>query len=166
MKRLGILFGIALLVGQGCGYTLKATPPHGLRSIYVETFRNDTFEPALEIDLTNVLIDRFLFDGTLRVTERDRADAVLKGTLTQFIREPLRYTGAEEVQEYRLVLMTDISLWDNRSGERLWEEKRFVGDTSFFTSGASQKSEEAATQDAFEELARRIVDRVVEAWPE
>lgn len=155
-----------LLALAGCGYTLKATPPHGLQTLHVDTFRNQTFEPALEIDLTNAIIERFLFDGTLRITERNKADATLKGTLTKFLREPLRYTSAEEVLEYRLVLTVDFSLWDNRNKTLLWEEKNFVGDTSFFTSGASEKSEEKAREEAMTELARRIVDRTVEEWPE
>ena len=165
-KALSFLFALLLVTPSGCGYTLKATPPHGLETIYVETFQNETFEPALEIDLTNSIIDRFLFDGTLRITEKEHADAVLKGTLTRFKREPLRYTNAEEVFEYRLILMIDLSLWDNRTQTTLWEERRFIGDTSFFRSGASEKSEEKATQDAISELSRRIVDRVVEEWPE
>ena len=151
---------------SGCGYTLKSTPPHGLKTIYVETFQNETYEPALEIELTNGIIDRFLFDGTLRVTSKELADAVLKGKLTKFIREPLRYTSAEEISEYRLTLMVDFSLWDNRTQKLIWEEKNFVGDTSFSLTGPQVKSEEKARTDAIQKLSRRIVDRAVEEWPE
>lgn len=149
----------------GCGYSFKATAPHQLHTIYIETFQNKTFEPGLEIDLTNTIIDRFLFDGTLRVTEKQKADSVLKGTLTTFLREPLGFTSTEEVEEYRLTLFVDFSLWDAREQKLLWEEKRFVGDTTFFTTGPLAKSEEKAREDAMKELARRIVDRTVEEWP-
>ena len=166
MKKTVFLLGVLFLACTGCGYTLKTTPPHNLQTIYVETFKNETYEPALEIDLANGIISRFLFDGTLRVSSKENADATLKGKLTQFVREPLRYTSTEEIEEYRLVMTTDLSLWDNRTQKPIWEEKNFVGDTSFFVSGPLAKSEESARQDAIAKLARRIVDRTVEEWPE
>ncbi len=164
MKQ-GILL-LFLLWVSGCGYALTGTPPHGLKTVHVETFKNATYEPAVEIDLTNGIIERFLYDGTLRTTNRENADAVLKGTLTRYIREPLRYDSAEEISEYRLILMVDFSLWDSRSQKVIWEEKNFVGDTSFLISGPSAVSEGDARENAIQELARRIVDRAVEEWPE
>ncbi len=168
MNRMGkALFLIWIWVIAGCGYTLKAAPPHGLQTIYVEAFKNETInEPALEIDLTNRVINRFLFDGTLQVSREENADAILKGKVTQLIREPLRYTSAEEISEYRLILRVDFSLWDSRTRAVIWEEKNFVGDTTFSTTGPRVKSEEKAVEEAMTELARRIVDRVVEEWPE
>jgi len=161
----GLPLVLALLV-SGCGYTLKSAPPHGLKTLSVETFHNETYEPALEIDLANTLVKRFLFDGTLRVTSEKNADAVLRGKLTQFLREPLRYTSTEEIEEYRIILKVDLSLWDRRSQKILWEEKNFVADTSYFTEGPRKTSEEKSRQDAIAELSRRIVDRTAEEWPE
>ncbi|MBI4437137.1 MAG: LptE family protein [Candidatus Omnitrophica bacterium] len=166
MKKVLVILFILLAAGSGCGYTLKTTPPHGLETIHVETFKNETYEPGLEIDLTNGILSRFLFDGSLRVTGEKEADAVLRGRLTKFVREPLRYTSTEEIEEYRLVLAVALSLWDTRTQTVLWEEKNFVGDTSFFVSGPLAKSEEKARQEAISRLARRIVDRTVEEWPE
>jgi outer membrane lipopolysaccharide assembly protein LptE/RlpB len=163
MRRWGGLFLIVSLAG--CGYSFQATSPHALQTIYVETFQNKTFEPGVEIDLTNEIIDRFLFDGTLQVVSEGKADAVLKGTLVEYLREPLSFTSTEEVEEYRLTLFVDLTLWDVRHEKILWEEKRFVGDTTFFTTGAAAKSEEKARGDALKELSRRIVDRTVEEWP-
>lgn len=167
MNRLEKVIFLFWMVTAGCGYTLKSTPPHGLQTIYVETFKNETInEPTLEIDLTNKVINRFLFDGTLQLSREENADAILRGKLTQLIREPLRYTSAEEISEYRLILTVDLSLWDNRTRTVIWEEKKFVGDTTFSTTGPRSKSEEKAIEDTMTELARRIVDRVVEEWPE
>jgi hypothetical protein len=46
----------------------------------------------------------------------------------------------------------------------LWEEKGFTADSSYFTRGASAKSEDAAIRDAIADLGRRVVARVVEEW--
>ncbi len=161
--RLGWVLFLCLLAG--CGYSLQATAPHHIRTLYVETFRNETFEPGLESELTNEIINRFLFDGTLQVTSRGKADAVLTGTVTTYLREPLAFTSAEEVEEYRLTLFVDMKLSDTRTQKVLWEERRFVGDTTYFTTGRLAKSEEKARTEALVELARRIVDRTVEEWP-
>jgi len=91
----------------------------------------------------------------------DTADLELKGELVEFRRDPLRYSDNDEIDEYRLSLVVNLYLRDKKENKLLWEEKNFTGDTSYFP---AQKSEDAAIRAAFDDLARRIVARVVEEW--
>ena len=176
---------LLVFVLAGCGYTTRSLISKDYRSIYVEHFVNkiditgDTsvarryklYHPLLENDITRSVIDRFILEGNLRVTSEEDADLCLRAELVDYRQDALRYTGTDykDVEEYRASIYVNLSLWDNRSGSLLWEIDNFVGDTTYFTgkttsSTGTAKSESAAITDAIEDLARRIVERVVEAW--
>lgn len=162
-----MVFGLcSVLLGLlgGCGYTFQSVLPRNIQSIAVTPFENQTFEPGLEIDFNKKLTDRILFEKIARLTDDARSEAILKGTLLEYQREPLRYTEAEEVQEYRLKLAVGVMLEDSKTGEILWREDRFTGETTFFTSGSLVKSESAARDELFDDLARRLVGRLAEGW--
>lgn len=180
MKRLGFAF-IAFfvpLVLIGCGYTTRSVISAQYKTIYIPAFINKVditrdsdsarkykiYKPAIETDITRQVIDKFLFDGNLRPAKSENADLILRGELVEFRRDALRYNENEDVQEYRISLLVNISLWEARSGNSLWEEHNFTGDATYFTSGSLAKSEDTAINDAINDLARRIVERVVEQW--
>jgi len=161
-----------------CGYTTRSMVSAEFKTIYIAPFVNkiditketDTankyklYKPLLETNITRAVIDKFLFDGNLRTVKSKSADLVLNGELVEFNREPLRYTQSDEVEEYRLNLVVNISLWNNKNDKLVWQERNFTGDTTYFTIGQAAKSEEAAINDAINDLARRIVERTVEQW--
>ena len=162
----------------GCGYTTHSLLPSHIKTIYIKPFENNiditgevsdrhlyhSYRPLLEIDLTNEIIDRFIYDGALKVVRHPDADIILAGEVIDYLREPLRYSENDEVEEYRLSLVANMKLRDLRSDELLWEERRFIGDTTYFTRGSLSKSEDVALDDAIKDLARRIVERTVEGW--
>jgi hypothetical protein len=148
------------------------------RAIYVHPFvnkvdiTNETYQanryriyrPTLETDITQSVINKFLFDGNLRPVKEDAADLVLKGELVEFRRDPLSYSDSDTVTEYRLNIVVNISLWDKKENKLVWSENNFTGDSSYFTTGSNAKSEDTAVTDAITDLARRIVERTVEQW--
>ncbi len=177
-----LILGMTLAVSgfwfAGCGYTTRSMISNKFRSIYIASFTSkiditreaDTgnkykiYRPYLETDITKTVINKFLLDGNLKVVKEGAADLVLKGELVEFRKDPLRYSDSDEVEEYRVNLMVDIILWDNKDNKLVWEEKGFTGDTSYFTTGASAKSESLAINEAITDLSRRIVERTVEQW--
>ena len=60
--------------------------------------------------------------------------------------------------------MVSLSFWNTKANELEWKEDAFVGDTTYFTTGATAKSEKTAIGDALKDLAKRIVERAVENW--
>lgn len=164
----------------GCGYTTRSFVNPNIKTIYIEPFANKinitselsenrkykTYFPLLEVKITRAVVDRFVFDGNLRIGKPDTADIILKGELLDYAKDPLRYSSSDNstVEEYRLSLTVNISLIERRENKLLWEEKGFIGDTTYFTSGSSAKSEETALSAALTDLARRIVARTIEEW--
>ena len=176
MKRKMIFVSIAVvsfLVG-GCGYTTSSSLPGNLRTVHVKTFKNEIeyvggrtrniYLPLLEVDVRKTIIDRFMFDGNLRVVDEDAADLVLTGSLVNYNRSALRYTDDDDVQEYRVQVVVDLEMIDSETGELFWEEKGFAGEADYFIVGAQAITEDTAVDNAMLDLARRIVERTIENW--
>ena len=164
-----------MVIFSSCGYTTKSTLPSSIKTIHVETFKNNIdfsaegrrnlYLPLLEIKVRNAVINRFLFDGNLKIADADTADLVLKGQLLSYDRSALRYTDNDDVQEYRIHITVSLEMWNaNNIVAADWTESSFVGEATYFVTGASARSEEAAVEDAITDLARRVVERTVENW--
>jgi hypothetical protein len=175
--RLPITCYLLLSLISGCGYTAKTVLPDNIKTIHVDTFKNsiditkevsakdkyEVYRPNLEADLRDAIINRIFLDGNLKVDARDYADSVLEGEITQYRKDPLRYQN-EVVQEYRISLVCDIKLVNSRTSDIIFQEENITGDTTYFTTGTLQKTESHALIDAMSDLARRIINKIVENW--
>ena len=180
MKRFFLfLLMLSFFAVLGCGYRVGSILPTHIKTIVIPTFRNSTPEPGVEVGVTNEIINQFQIDGTLRVVEADdeSADVRLDGEIVEYRREPLRFTGTDfrEVSEYRLRLITHLSLIDLRAGKPMWENRSVEGETTYFTAGSFREAELAARGNLSEEeksrlptleedLAHDVVESVVEGW--
>jgi len=170
LKRFLIVFSLAM-IGGSCGYTNQAILPNNIQTISVPTFKNeisqsDTFthEAGIASEVTNAIIDRLNFDGNLKVIPPEEADAVLIGSVVRYDQETIRYEDRSDVKEYRLFVGVNLELLDTRTNETIWTERNFTGRTEFFRTGTRATSERAALISAKEDLAKKIVDRIVEDW--
>ena len=162
---------------SGCGYTTKSLLPENIRRVHVAPVKNSidlseeisdktpfrVYRPGLEVELTNAIINRVIFDGTLKVAPPEKADAVLDVALVDYRRDPLRYSEGEDVREYRLSVTIDVNFTNTVDGKKLWTQ-RITGDNTFFLSGPRAISEDQAAAKAVEDTARRVIEAVVETW--
>ncbi len=162
----------------GCGYTTRSMVGSKYNTIYITPFLNKVnittavnaankyrlYRPMIETDITKSVINRYLFDGNLRPIKEESADLILKGEVVEFRRDALRYDSNDNVNEYRINLVVNISMWDRAEKKMLWEENNFTGDTTYFPTGNQAKTEDQAVRDALTDLSRRIVERSVEQW--
>ena len=172
-----ICYSLFAIIIAGCGYTTRSLITQDYQTIYVSPFINQinitsetsvarrykTYYPLLENDITRKVIDQFILDGNLRLAKEEDAHLVLRGELVDYRRDALRYTGADdqEIEEYRISLVVNLRLYDTSGQTLLWEVNNFVGDTTYFS---QTKSEFQAISEAVSDLARRVVDRVVDIW--
>ena len=168
-KCTAMLLGMALvlLTLPGCvGYQLGSTLPPDVKAIYVQLFINNCNEPLLEIDTTNATIAEFQKDGTLRIVPKGEADVLLETTLNAMTLTPLRYdqiTDKAKPNEYRLTLQVSFVLKRAKTRE-IMNEASVVGESTFVFVGNLNSSKRAAIPAASEDLAKRIVEKVVETW--
>lgn len=171
---LSLVSGVLCLTVASCGYTTKSTLPSSLKRIHVEPFKNsidfttgtqrDVYLPLLEVKARNAVMNRFMFDGSLKIAEPDAADLILKGNLQSYQRSALRFTDDDDVQEYRIQIVVSFEMVNVKTGETSWTEPGFTGEATYFVSGPQVTTEDSAIEAAIQDLARRIVERTIEDW--
>jgi hypothetical protein len=169
------LLCMLLVLGlAGCGYTTGSLLSKNYRKIAIQPFQNKVgyvdeniqgvYVPLLETNVRTAIIDRFLFDGNLRIADPDKADLVLSGDLTGFTQDTLRQDVNQNVQEYRIRVIVSLTLTDRATGKVLWKEPSFAGETTYFLTGPQAQTQSAAINVALTDLATRVVERTIENW--
>jgi hypothetical protein len=173
---LTLIFFVSL--SAGCGYTSTSMLPPELNSIHVDNFVNKinpaaevsdkrpsySYWPDLENQLTRAVIDGFIFDRHLEIESEKDAALLLSGELMSFRQFPLSYDDNQNVIELRIEILMNLELYDERTGKIMWTEKSFMGWSSYNLSGQTAKSEAEGVKLAVNDIAQRIVERVVENW--
>lgn len=181
--RFLVIIAAASLILSGCaGYhvgPVKPTPMREVRTIAVPSFVNLTLEPRLEVLMASILIKQLQQDGTYRVTSEGDADAVAECTIDQIERTPSRgvrnnsstNVSADFYQttEFTLNLKVTLKVFARSTGEVL-AKRQFVGNSSFFVSGANPRTanvnrdERQAIPQAAEDVAIQITSYLSEGW--
>jgi len=126
MRKIFPAIAILLLMLNACGYTISRTggqsgPPYGASKAAVPLFVNDTFEPLVEKDVTAALQEEIASDGRWVLVDRNNADVVVVGRVTQVNRTPLSYDAKERIMEYRLTIKSEIKVLD-KTEKVLWKD--------------------------------------------
>lgn len=178
MRTVGVVLILAL-AGSGCGYSATRLLPAAYQVIYIDPIQNkiplteevnerqvfQTNLPGLEEKVTQGIINRFLFDGNLKITTKpEAADLILKGELLDFYRQAVRRQESNDtVEEYRLNLVAALTV-RNRQGQIVWEEPSLIGDATYQLTGPGARSETVAVDDMVTDFSRRVVEHVIENW--
>jgi hypothetical protein len=153
-------------LSAGCmGYRIGNTPPGGIRSVHVPTFKNQTGEPLIESDATRAVIEAIQTDGSLKVMGAEHADSRLDVTLTSLVLEPVVYerSDAKVPEEYRLRIKAKVSLANLRTGKEILQ-RSVKGEKLFKPGGDLTTAKRTSMPKAAKDLAHQIVRAVVENW--
>lgn len=156
----------AVLFITGCaGYRLGSTLPSDIKTIHVPLFANKSREPLIENDATAATIAELQKDGTLKVVNAGKADVILECTLNGISLSPLRYdrTDVTKPNEYRLTLSASFTLKRVQTKETICEAS-VIGEATFPFFGNLVSAKQSAMPRASEDLAKRIVEKAIEAW--
>jgi len=165
-------------VSGGCGYSTKSMLPAGMDTIHVGNFSNEVdpasevsdrranfaYRPGLEVDITRAVITGFIRDRHIMIESEKKAKMLLKGSLEDYRFFPLSYDKGDGVVELRIEIVVNLELVDNATGKLMWQQKGFMGQTTYSLTGPNSVTEGEATRRAVNDLADRIVELVVEPW--
>ncbi len=150
---------LTLAVCTGC-YSFSGSIGTGIKSVAVPVFTNQSVEYGIAEDITSGVIDGFVKDNTMKVVSRNKADAVLEGTIKSYERVAYTFDESDNVQEYRVNISTSIRLVKS-DGSTIWEEPLLAG---YGIYRAADESEEDGKTRAIEKIAEDIVNRTVKDW--
>lgn len=160
----GILGGLV----SCAGYKLGAVKPSALadiRSMAIPPFKNATQEPKISVLISNTVIGQMQRDGTYTIASVDNADAVLRGTITQIDKRPLRgaRTDVLKTREMEVIVVVEFVVEDLGTGGEI-DRGSVTGRSNIFLDPNVQLSERQAIQNAAEKLANTLTSRLTEGF--
>ena len=168
MKRFYLVLLGAALLGAGCGsYRLGTTLSEDLRAGYVPTVQNTTSEPRADAELTRALSREIQREGTLRITDADKALTRLDVEITDYRQDSIRFRNNNSPEEYRMVLRARAvfsRVVPEANGKTVIMQRTFYGEETFTRGMDTITAQQQCLPRAAEKLAEQIIDACVSAW--
>lgn len=149
------------LLISGCGYQMVGKETHvppGLNSLAIPTFKNQTFEPGIEVPFTQGFLKEFIRDRRVNIVDRKGADSVLEGVIKSFFIYSVSYDKSGLVLEYEVGVILDFIL-KKRTGEILWAESNF-SETRWFRASSDVLVNETNKAAALQQIGRYSAERI------
>jgi hypothetical protein len=116
----------ALALCAACGYGVVGFGgklPGGVNRVSVPLFENRTTRTDIGRKLTEDFIDKLVSSGKITVTHGEDAQAVIRGVVTAYNKEPITFDADRKPLANRLTVVMDVSLVSSEGGRILFEER-------------------------------------------
>ena len=161
-----ILVWSVLLLSNSCGiYSFRGTSvPSNIKTVAIPPFTDVSGfgEPGLRERFTNELIDRFIRDNTLEVSDRDNADSMLEGTITAVRDEPLVVEEGEQVTKRRITITAGVVFHDLKLQKKVWQ--RNFSNWGDYESEAGVPERDEGIDQSIDKLTEDILIQTVSGW--
>jgi hypothetical protein len=135
---------VPVLLWGGCGYSTTSRTARDIKTIHIQ-----------------FLID----DNTLKVTNEDRADAILEGKIVGFVNRPFSFNLDLNAEEYHVEVRVQASLFSRRTNSFIWQNRPFSGDGSYFVDRVEGGNTfEDAVAESIKEITDRILNLTTQDW--
>ena len=161
------LAAVLLLPGCGVYSTSSGRLDESLRHVAVPFLENMSTEPGIEVELTDLIVQALQDDNTLKVTDEEHADTVLRGKVLRYgLQEVFTKPDADRLQvdEYQVQILVELSLIKRVSAEALFEKRRITGTGNFILDDPDGGGEAGARALAASEIVRDVLALIVEDW--
>ena len=166
-KAFIILFVFAALVNfGGCNYSFTgASVPSYLKSISIPIFsdRSGSGEFDLSDKLTKQVIQKFIEDNTLSVSDKLNSDALLEGTVVSFNDSPSVVASGENVTTRRITLTVKVVYKDLVKKKTIFE-RNFSNYGDYTVTGDITTVRKNAIETAIDKISEDILLGVVSNW--
>ena len=167
--RDALYFLIVALLLSSCGYHLTgygATLPPHIQAISIPVFKNSSSEPNIQRDATDAIRRAFISDGRLKVTDKRKADIVMRGTLTNYQLRAVSFSSEDSAEEYIVRLGIQVEAYDQIKKKTIFNQK-FTTQWDYRSTSSVVDSESAkyiALKEAYNDLADRLVSITIEQF--
>ena len=163
---IGVAIMCCVLMAGCLGYRIGPVLKADYRSVAVPMFKNQTLQPQIEAQITGAILKRLQADGTLRVESEPNADIIVRGEIIRYYRHQLRSVREETgvAREYRITITSHITVQDKQTGEVIRGPTKVTGSAETFIGIDQQTAEFQALPLIADDLARQVVDLLVESW--
>jgi len=149
----------------GCTYSFKGgSVPSHLKTIAIPVVEDQSAfgDPTLRDNLTKKLVDQFTNDNTLQLTDRNTADSMLEGVVTDVKDAPLVLQAGEQVAKRRITVSVRVTFQDLKLRKKVWE-KSFSNWGDYPSGGGLTQRNDGVTE-AIRKLTEDILNETVAGW--
>jgi hypothetical protein len=165
----GLLLGLAVgAVLVACGYRPLGTngAPVSGRQVSVGAIANETMRPGVQGIVAAALLRQLRLHGVLRTPDTGAPDLMLSGGVTAYANEPIAFDRQDIGRRFR-VRVTLFSTLVGRADGKVRFSEAITGE-AFYTAGvgavSARNAEDEALQIAAQDLASKLVGRLLEEW--
>lgn len=165
-KYLAYFSIITILIFSGCSYSFTGSSvPNHLKTIRIPFCidRSGSGEPTMADDFTNKLIDNFISDNSLQITDKSDADALLDCTINSISDAPAVIVSGEDVSIRKLTINVRVIYKDFVLKKTVFD-KSFSDYGDYQNEGDIPSNRSVAMQDAIEKITEEILLAVVSDW--
>ncbi|MBN1480441.1 hypothetical protein EH223_20500 [candidate division KSB1 bacterium] len=154
-------FGMLFVLS--CGYySLKGSLPPHLKTVAIPLFDNRTAEFGIAETLTDVVIDEFIRDGSLKIADRGAADVLILGTIVSVSDRAGAFDQDETVQDIKIYMSVRIECTDEVKRQQMWEER--ITQFGSYDPAEGPDGRINAYEEAFEKISQEILNKTVSNW--
>ena len=164
LKSLFIMLAVINFVGC-CSYSFTgASVPAHLKtiSIPIADDRSGSGEPGLRENFTQMLTQKFIDDNTLRISDRQNANASLECTIASYGDAPEVVSAGENVQTRRITIGVQVIYRDLVQRKTIFEQT--FSNYAPYPNGGNLAEKTVAINKAIELITQDILLAVVSGW--
>ncbi len=160
-----IIFALFLFL-SACGYKFSGggSLPAGIQKINISTFTNKTSEIGIENIITDNLIYEFTRSDKTFLSDQDKADGFITGTVKSLRVHNIARRGATRTLERKVTVNVSLTL-KNRNGKTI----RFINnksDNEIFEVALDKMTTELNRRQAVKELSSRLAEKIFNSLTE
>lgn len=165
-----LLAVVAASLAAACGYRiagLGGSLPGGVTRIEVPIFDNRTGRGDIGKVVTEDFIRELLAAGKVVLARGEEAEAVVRGTVTTYQKDPITFDAKQTPLENRLTVKVDIVLAARGGGRVLFAEKGVTVRQDFPVRSDLQENdrlEEEVLQSVSELMGQKLVSLMLEGF--
>jgi hypothetical protein len=165
MRRFGILIAsVSLLSLTGCFYSFAGggLPPN-IHTMAIVTFENQTPSPDLPKELYDKMRTELQKRLGVRDAPQDRADALVKGTISSFDADiPVGFSANPQQAvsaRRRLQITVDVEILDQSNGKSLYTGRSLRQEADY-----AERAEADGRAQAIDKIVQKIIEGVQQNW--
>jgi hypothetical protein len=155
---------LLLLLTAGCYSFTGASIPSHIHSIaipYVDD-QSGFGQSELRQQLTDLLQEKFIREGSLQLAERPSADALLETVVTRVSDEPVGVRAGEALTNKRITIFVEAVYRDQKKQRDFW--KRSFQQSADYAISENLDGLRRALREAEEKLAEDLLLGVISNW--
>lgn len=161
-----ILLLSVVFILQSCSYSFSgASVPSHLKTISIPVFKDNSGSGEFDLNrrLSNQLIQKFIDDNTLLVSDRLNSDSILEGTIVALSDAPSVVSGGEKVTSRRITITVRTVYKDLFKKQTIFD-KSFSNYGDYIVGGDITLVRKEAIESAIDKIAEDILLGVVSNW--